>query len=146
MAMTTHFEGGCHCGNIALAFATETAPGDMAVRACDCAFCRKHGARTITDPRGHVRIAVADAGALVRYRFGLQTADYLLCRACRVYVAALYEDGDRAYATVNSRAFREPIGLPADALPVSYDGESAESRRARRRERWTPATLVVERK
>src|SRR2546422_3634073 len=44
-----------------------------------CSFCRKHGARTTSDPSGRVVITVRHPGQLLRYRFGLETADFLVC-------------------------------------------------------------------
>jgi hypothetical protein len=47
-----------------------------------------------------------------------------------------------AYAIVNINALATPEGVAQAAVPVSYDGESAAGRRARRRARWTPAALI----
>lgn len=44
-------------------------------RACDCDFCRKHGAAYISDPQGAVRIQVKDAQQLGRYRQGSGIAE-----------------------------------------------------------------------
>src|SRR5580692_8569580 len=86
--MTLH-RGRCHCGNIELDFETVVAPQEMEIRACQCSFCRKHGSRAAADPAGRLTIRVRDETAMARYRFGLETAEYLVCRACGVYVAAI---------------------------------------------------------
>lgn len=138
------FEGGCHCDNLTVVFETEAPPGRLAVRACACSFCRRHGARTVTDPAGRVRIGVADPALLARYRFGLGTADFLLCRRCGVYLGAVHAEGDRSWATINVNTFHSTAGLGEATEPVSYDGESADERRARRRARWTPVIELVE--
>jgi hypothetical protein len=134
--------GGCHCGNLALTFETARAPGELAVRACGCSFCRRHGVRAVSDPRGRVEFVVQDPLRLNRYRFGLGTAQFLVCRTCGVYVGALMADGGSAYATVNINALEMPEVFPKAAAPVSYDRETATERRARRRTLWTPATVV----
>lgn len=138
------FEGGCHCGNLTVAFETAAPPGRLAVRACACSFCRRHGARTATDPGGRVRIGVADPALLERYRFGLGTADFLVCRRCGVYLGAVHAEWDRSWATININTFRSTAGLGEAAEPVSYDGESAAERRTRRRARWTPVVEIME--
>jgi hypothetical protein len=136
------FTGGCHCGNLALMFETERRPGELTVRACGCSFCRRHGARTVSDPDGRIEFAVHDPSRLSRYSFGLGTAQFLVCRTCGVYVGAVMAHGGPAYATLNINALRTPEVFAEAAVPVSYDRESAAERRARRRARWTPATVI----
>ncbi|WP_137934017.1 GFA family protein [Mesorhizobium comanense] len=143
--MTEH-AGGCHCGNIRLRFSTELDPSQIEVRACQCGFCVKHASRAAADPDGRLTVAVKDIRRLHKYRFGLRTADYLICSECGVYVAAIAaadavarDDDARAIVIVNAlddqRAFsRQPV-------PVDFDGESTEQRQARRRLRWMPVEL-----
>lgn len=76
------YNGGCHCGALSLRFETAVAPAALQRRACQCSFCRAHGALTISDPDGALRVD-AKADALVRYRFGLKTADFFYLRAMR---------------------------------------------------------------
>lgn len=135
--LRTH-TGGCHCGNIAVAFETRRKRKALRPRACQCGFCRAHGARTVADPEGALRIAVADAALCSFYRFGLKTADYLVCRDCGVYVAAVMRDADAAWATHNINALSDAAKFPKKTLPVDYDAEDAAGRMARRRTAWTP--------
>jgi hypothetical protein len=134
--------GGCHCGNLELTFETRRQPGEMAVRACGCSFCRRHGVRTVSDPDGRVEFLVRDPLRLSRYRFALATAEFLICRTCGVYVGALMADAGSAYAIVNINALAMPGLFTQSALAVSYDQESTAERRARRRTRWTPAAMI----
>ena len=106
------------------------------LRACACRFCRCHGAATTSDPHGALELTCRDAGQLIRYRFGLGTADFCVCRTCGVYVAATTADG--RFGIVNTRALVDPaLALPAPTA-MSYDGETAPARIARRTQRWTP--------
>jgi hypothetical protein len=109
------------------------------VRACQCRFCRLHGGLSTSDPDGSVRFVAARPELLLRYRFGTHSADFLLCRGCGVYVGAAMTEPDGAWAIVNARTLD---GDAADALapaqPMSYEGETAAERRARRRARWSP--------
>lgn len=129
-------EGRCHCGAIRVAFETERPLGP---RACQCGFCRKHGARTVADPGGSAVLTLRRE--MQRYRFGSGTTDFLICSRCGVYVGALAEIDGLAYVTLNLNAFDDPRP-ELEAAPVSYDGEGIEARADRRRGRWTPVRFV----
>jgi hypothetical protein len=133
--------GRCHCGNITVAFETTTSPERLGLRACQCGFCVRHGARCVTDPAGRVTFEVRDKGALVRYRFGLGTADFLICGRCGVYLGALLPADDGARATVNIDTLDERARFTQPTEPISYEAETEAERIARRRARWTPAVL-----
>jgi len=128
--------GRCHCGAIRLRFETGK---PLAPRACQCGFCRKHDARTVSDPEGVAVLILG--GEAIRYRFASKAADYILCGKCGVYLGAVAEIGGRTYATLNLNAFDDAC-LDLVATPVSYDGESAAAKGDRRRARWTPARLA----
>jgi hypothetical protein len=137
------YEGRCHCGALAFSYATRLPSAAWSVRACQCSFCRSHGARCTSDPEGSTRFGAAEADALVRYRFGLRTADFLLCRRCGVYLAAVLSGGRGTFATVNLNALQDlPPDLPA-AEPVTYDAETREQRVLRRERSWTPVSGAI---
>ena len=137
--MTNLLRGRCHCGNISLVLETEKTPETLAVRACGCSFCSSRGARSTSDNGGKVRFEVKDEDQLSRYRFGLRTADFLVCRTCGAYMAAMFTDEDgRVYATLNSRHFERAVEFPTAGEAVSYEGETAEAKHQRRRKLWTP--------
>jgi hypothetical protein len=137
------YEGACHCGAIGLSYVTDLPPAAWSVRACQCSFCRAHGARCTSDPDGSVRFRIASGDAVVRYRFGLLTADFLLCRRCGIYLAAVLTTGRGAFTTINLNVLEPaPADLPA-AAPVSYETESRDERIARRERRWTPVRGAV---
>lgn len=137
MSAMLAYHGGCHCGALRVTFETSREPAALQRRACQCSFCRSHGAVTISDADGAMRID-AKAGALVRYRFGLKTADFLLCAQCGVYVGAIYLEDDEGWAIVNVNALHERDAFAAPIDVISYDGETPGSRGARRKSRWTP--------
>src|SRR5262245_41353197 len=134
-------DGACHCGNLTFVLETDLPRESIAARACDCGFCRSHGAKGWSDPDGRVRITVCEAALLHRYRFALGTADFLIRRRCGAYAGATIGDGMALRATVNLR-LTSLHSLPASA--VSYASETREQRVARRRAGWTPASFVVE--
>ena len=132
------YAGSCHCAAIGFDFRTALAPAQWSIRACQCAFCRAHAALSCSDPDGTLAFVEHERGALARYRFGLKTADFLLCSRCGVYVGAVIDTPAGRFGIFNTRALRDPpTDLPA-AQPMVYDGEDAAARAARRTRRWTP--------
>ena len=103
--------GRCHCGNLELSLETSARPEELSLRADTCSFCRRHGARTTSDPSGRVVITVHHPDELLRYRFGLETADFLVCGRCGIYVAAVMNEGSSSYATVNVNIL-DAVGAP----------------------------------
>ena len=134
----TRLAGACHCGAIAVVFETALRAEELEVRADQCGFCRRHGAKTISDPAGRLTIRFAEP-SVRRYRFGARTADFLVCRECGAYVAAVMED----VGVLNVVAADIAELARREARPVDYEGETPEERRRRRRERWTPVTLDI---
>lgn len=138
--ITKPCEGGCHCGNLAYVFEMSRPLDQPGLRACQCTFCRAHGARNTSDPDGAMRITVRDSEKVNRYRFGLKTADFLVCKICGVYVGAILEDAGRRWMTVNTNTLSSPIGADAVIAPHDFSAEDAAARIARRKANWTPVT------
>ncbi len=137
------YPGRCHCGAIGFRFRTEEHPSRWAIRACQCSFCTAHGAACVSDPAGAVSFAHTQESELHRYRFGLHTADFLLCRSCGVYIGAVLTDAEGTFATLNTRAMnglRSNLPMPQAAV---YDGETSVERRHRRIKSWTPVVQDV---
>lgn len=133
--------GGCHCGNLRVRLRLTRPPADNPLRACACAFCRAHATRTVADPGGLFEVWADDWSSVERYRFGSRTADYLVCKRCGIYVAAVCETaaGLRAVVNVNSLADRAAF-TQAPSAP-DYDGEATAARLARRAANWMPAVV-----
>ena len=131
--------GGCHCGNLRYSLETDLALTQLPLRACQCSFCRLHGARSTSDANGRIRFEVRDASRLTRYRFGLRTADFLVCAQCGIYVGAVMREGEAQWAIVNANTLDDVAQLTQDVVPMDYAGEDAAQRLARRRQRWSPA-------
>jgi hypothetical protein len=135
--------GGCHCGNITVLLRLSVAPDQVALRACSCDFCRAHSTRTVADRNGIFEVRAADWSNVERYQFGSRTAEYMICRRCGVYVAAVCETrtGLRAVVNVNCLDDRAAFTLPP-AAPY-YDGETTEARLDRRAANWMPAQVYA---
>lgn len=134
--------GTCHCTALAVELATTLEPSALPVRVCGCSFCARHRPRYTSDPSGHLTIRIADESALSRYRFGLRLADFLVCRTCGVFVAAI-EPGDPGRAVLNLAVLDRAAEFTAEAVAFgAYDTEDVATRTARRARAWTPATLL----
>lgn len=130
--------GHCHCGNIRFEFETGYTPATLQLRACQCSFCRAHGAINASDPRGSLRFAFDDARSVQRYRFGLGVTDMLICTRCGCYAAAVTSVEGRWYGTINTNLLDCRTSLTQAPAPMDYAAETAVGRLARRVERWTP--------
>jgi len=135
-------KGGCHCGNISVSYSTAVAPEDARPRACQCSFCRKHQSRAVSDPDGKLEITIHRNSAVNRYKFGIGSCDFIICRNCGVYIGGFMPDpgDDKGYATLMANCLDDQGRYP-QAEPTVYDGEDGEGKRARRRRVWTPAVL-----
>ena len=136
--------GRCHCGKLRWTLESTLAPSDLPARACQCGFCRAHGALSTSDPTGAPRFAADDATTLIRYRFATETAEFLICARCGVYVGAVMSHDGRWYGIVNLRTLEGYRESAYTVQPFDYSGESADTRRMRRASRWTPATPIGE--
>jgi hypothetical protein len=132
--------GGCHCGRVSVALETAKAPSELPVRTCGCSFCRKHRPRYTSDPTGSLVVRVAREEDVVRYRFGLELADFLICARCGVFVAAVEPERGVLNLEVLERA--DELTSPATRFEA-YDAEDEATRRARRARSWTPARVEV---
>jgi len=130
--------GGCHCGNLRYALETKLALTALPLRACQCSFCRHHGALSTSDPQGTVSFEIRDPAQLTRYRFGLKTADFLICSRCGIYVGATIEDSGKRWAILNANALDDVAKLTQELTKHDYEGEDVAQRMMRRKSRWTP--------
>ena len=137
------FDGGCFCGAIAYTYVTAQPAGRWPVRLCQCSFCRAHGVRATSDPAGELKFRFERPEFLRRYRFALRTADFLICKECGTYVAAVLLSGRGAQAAINLNTLRQPPNGLHAGKPVIHDGESVEARRTRRVQTWTPVVGPV---
>ena len=137
------YTGGCHCSKLSLTYRTALPVEQWNVRACQCSFCLVHAAISTSDPSGLLTFIVHDPTALRRYRFGLRTADFLLCTRCGVYVGAQIETERGAFGILNTRVLASMPTTLGQPTPANYDLEDVNRRIARRETRWTPMERCV---
>lgn len=123
--------GTCHCGALSVSYRYT---GALTGRACQCSFCRRHGAVTASDPAGRVRFLIRE-NTLQRYQFAGKQTDFMICSRCGCYLGAMMEG---PYACVNLTCCL--VSAPAE--PMDYQSESPAEKRERRRQRWSPAEVL----
>lgn len=133
--------GSCHCGRLSVVFSTASDAADLHPRACDCTFCRKHGAAYISDPAGRLAFRAGEADALREYRQGSHTARLLLCGYCGVVIGVVFDDAGRTYGAVNAGCLD---GEPAlgDAVSASPQKLSPAGKVERWRQLWVPDAVL----
>jgi hypothetical protein len=133
--------GTCHCGAIrGTLFATKPA-AELQVRSCQCSFCTRHGAMTVSDPAGRATFEIQRA-ALTPYQFETRTGTSLICGRCGMYAGVMLEEGGKVWSVLNVRGLAIPEFKDRTAEPVVYDGETPGQRIARRKAKWTPTEIV----
>jgi len=136
--------GSCHCGNISFSLRWPDEAGEIPARSCGCTFCRKHGGVWTSDPRAALRVRLSDVGAVARYAFGTETADFLVCARCGVAPLVTSRIEDVTYAVVNVNSFDNLAHARLRVEPASFDGEDVASRLERRRRKWIADVVLSE--
>jgi hypothetical protein len=135
-------EGACHCGAIGFAYRTALEPKDWPIRACQCTFCRAHGALSTSDPNGSLTFWEHVPATLNRYQFGRKTADFLICRRCGAYLGATMQSEGKSFGIVNVRWLQSVLEHVSAPQPMTYENEAQAERLARREKRWTPIAVA----
>ena len=133
--------GGCHCGNIHVRLRLSKRPEDNALRACTCSFCRSHSPRIVADPKGNFEVWADDWSLIENYRFGTKTCDFLICRRCGVFIAAVAATSAGALAVVNVNCLRDRESFTSVPILHNFEGETLETRSSRRAANWMPAII-----
>jgi hypothetical protein len=136
--------GKCHCGNIAFSLTWEPSPSEIPARACTCTFCSKHGGVWTSNPRGSLRVVVANPALVSRYAFGTETAEFHICARCGIVPLVTSRIDDQLYAVVSVNAFEgvDPALLRHGAM--SFDAEAVETRLARRKRNWIRDVQILD--
>jgi len=127
--------GSCHCGNVNVSIELPHDPLEYSPRACDCDFCRKHGASYFSDPNGVVCLTVRNRELLHGYRQGSGTAEMLVCTNCGVLIGGVFRTAAGDFAAINARIVDTAIafGETKSTSPKLLD---VEEKTARWRRLW----------
>ncbi|MDE2448005.1 MAG: aldehyde-activating protein [Gammaproteobacteria bacterium] len=122
--------GSCHCGNVRVDLELAREPVTYHPRACDCDFCRKHGAAYVSDPQGSLSIRVRDAVSMSGYRQGSGAAECIFCRNCGVLIGVLYRSDGRIWGAINVKIVESltTFGTEEVVSPKALSGNEKEKR------------------
>ena len=138
-----HIQGSCHCGNISFALTWEPQPTAIPARACGCSFCTKHGGVWTSCPSGALAVTVREPTLISKYSFGTSTAQFHICTRCGVVPVVTSEIDNRLYAVVSVNAFNNVPQSLLRRSAADFDGETVESRLARRKRGWIPNVQFI---
>ena len=128
-------EGGCHCGNIGYRLFTPVPPGKLAVRACRCSFCTKHGVRYSSHPHAELAIRIGNKDLVEGYRFSKKIVEFVFCLRCGVMPYVLAHIEGNTYAVININTADADFS-EVTPTPLDLSSESAEDALARRKKVW----------
>ena len=84
----------------------------------------------------------ADDWSLVeRYQFGTRTCDFLICRRCGVFIAAVADLSEGMRAVVNVNCLHDRGRFTSAPTTHEFQGETIGDRLSRRAANWMPAVL-----
>lgn len=95
----------------------------------------------ISDPAGLFEVSADDWSLVELYRFGMRTADFLICRRCGVFIAAISDLETEPSAVVNVNCLDDRARFTAEAKMHEFQGETLEARSSRRAANWMPAVV-----
>jgi hypothetical protein len=134
----------CHCANISFTLRWPEAMAEIPARSCGCTFCVKHGGVWTAHPRAALRVQISDIGAVARYAFGTETAEFLVCARCGVAPLVTSQIEGVTYAVVNVNSFDNVDRARLRVEAASFDGEDVQARLARRRGKWIADVVMSE--
>ncbi|MGC3981875.1 MAG: hypothetical protein QM808_11485 [Steroidobacteraceae bacterium] len=134
--------GGCHCGNIKIDLDLSVDVFTYHPRACDCDFCRMHGAAWLSDAQGSMRVRIKDSNERGAYRQGSGQAEFMLCRTCGVLVCVMHRVGEQLHAAVNTKVLSGiEFGVEQAASPKKL---SAQEKAQRWQDLWFADVRITE--
>jgi hypothetical protein len=95
----------------------------------------------ISDPAGLLEISADDWSLVELYRFGTRTADFVICRRCGVFIAAISDLETARCAVVNVNYLDDRASFTASATMHEFQGETFEAQTSRRAANWMPAVM-----
>ena len=97
----------------------------------------------LSDPGGLLEVRADDWSLVERYRFGTRTSDFLICRHCGVFIAAVAEVSLGTRAVVNVNCLDDRGRFTSGPTMHDFEGETIDNRSSRRGTNWMPAVLQV---
>lgn len=129
-------EGSCHCQNIRFVLLWPGPKAEIAIRNCDCTFCRKRVGSWTSHPDAKLDVHIDRMSSVSKYRFGTKTAEFYVCSVCGVVPFVISDIDDVLYAVVNVTSFDNVDISTLSHSPINFDGEDTGTRLDRRKRNW----------
>ena len=134
--------GGCHCGKLRYTYSFPDVDS-LPARACSCSFCLKHGGVYTSHPAAELVVDATEPDNTGLYRFGHETAEFVLCRTCGVLVYAQCKIDGTLRAVLNINTFDDDDGPVFDRSVTNFDDETVAQRLERRERNWIGTVTVA---
>jgi hypothetical protein len=82
----------------------------------------------VSDPAGLFEFQADDWSLVERYQFGTRTCDFLICRRCGVFIAAVAEMTEGVRAVVNVNSLHDRARFTSAPTMHEFQGETIASR------------------
>ena len=119
-------------------------PPEIPARACRCSFCIKHGGVWTSNSNAILNVTISDRSLVSKYAFGTCTATFHVCSRCGSVPLVTSEIGNHLYAVVNVNVLENVDQSWLRRASSSFEGESVESRLARRQRNWIADVRITE--
>lgn len=134
--------GKCHCGNIQYTLDWPDDGTGIAVRACGCTFCAKHGGSWTSHPQAQLEAQIRDASLLSKYVFGTETADFHVCARCGGVPFVVSTIDGHSYAVVNVNTLEGVDTSSMARTATDFDAEQPRERLDRRKRNWIGSVRI----
>ena len=91
-----------------------------------------------------MEMRVQNETQLNRYHFGLKMVDFLICKNCGNYIGAVQMVEGQLFGIINANLTENRGKQFGEAEHRFYEQETGEERSARRKDVWTPTTLIID--
>jgi len=95
----------------------------------------------VADAEGVFEVWADDWFLVENYRFETRTRDFLICRRCGVFVAAVSEMTLETRAVVNVNCLNDRDRFTSLPVVHDFEGETIETRSSRRAANWMSALI-----
>jgi hypothetical protein len=95
----------------------------------------------VADAEGLFEVWADDWSLVENYRFGTRTCNFLICRRCGFFFAAVSEMTSETRAVVNVNCLNDRDRFTSVPVVRDFEAETIETRSSRRPANWMPALI-----
>jgi hypothetical protein len=125
--------GGCQCGNLQVVW--KTVDYSVAPRACQCEYCRRHGAAYVSKAGTAFSAHIARPAQYRVVHHGSGMAQFHECSHCGELVFVTAQLNGDCYGALNAACLGNPLGF-AEPVCVQLAAQTPEQKTQRWLETW----------